>query len=69
MNKVRERALAFRAFMGSVSAEMKKCSWPDREELLSSTLVVIVSVCMISLYVGICDQLLATVLKLLVPGR
>ncbi|MDA0991169.1 MAG: preprotein translocase subunit SecE [Verrucomicrobia bacterium] len=47
---------------------MKKTSWPTRQELMSSTVMVIVSVVLVSAFVGISDKLLATLLKLLIPS-
>ncbi len=46
---------------------MKKSTWPDRKTLVSHTVIVIVSVCMLGLFVGISDKILATLLRWLVP--
>ena len=57
----------FKRFLDDVVVEMKRSSWPNRKTLVSHTIIVIVSVCMLGIYVGISDKLLATLLKLLVP--
>jgi len=68
MKKVQEGMKRSRGFADDVVAEMKKCSWPSRQELMSSTAVVIVSVLIMSLFVGLSDKILMSVLKLLVPA-
>ncbi len=57
----------FKRFLNDVVIEMKRSSWPDRKTLVSHTIIVIVSVCMLGIYVGISDKFLATLLRLLVP--
>ncbi len=56
-----------RLFLHEVGLEMKKSTWPDRKTLVSHTFIVIISVCMLGLFVGISDKILATLLKWLVP--
>lgn len=68
MSKVRGGIDNVRNFVGEVVAEMKKSSWPERQELIESTIVVIVSVLMLSAFVGISDKILITLLKLLIPS-
>lgn len=38
-------------------AELKKCTWPTRDELKESTVVVIVSVIILSAFVFVVDRL------------
>ena len=54
-------------FLDDVVIEMKRSSWPDRKTLVSHTVIVIISVCMLGIYVGLSDKFLATLLRLLVP--
>ena len=63
MKSLKEKIGAFRSFLVEVVVEMKKSSWPSREELISSTMVVIFSVLMLSAFVGVCDRLLVEILK------
>jgi len=65
MSKWNDTALSVRMFFSDVMAEMKKTSWPDRQELVSSTLVVIVTVLILSIVVGVSDKVLSSILKLL----
>ena len=65
MGKLNEMVGAAIAFVTNVIAESRKTSWPTRQELMESTVVVIVSVVMIGLYVGLCDQVMMVLLRLL----
>lgn len=42
-------------FLKEVKVELKKVSWPDRNELLGSTTVVIMTVFILAVFIGICD--------------
>jgi preprotein translocase subunit SecE len=55
-------------FFGEVVQEMKKASWPGRQELFESTVVVIVSLFLLSLFVGLCDEVIVKVLKFILPA-
>ena len=44
-----------RALYQSTVAELKKCTWPTRPELAESTVVVIVSVLLLSVFVALAD--------------
>jgi preprotein translocase subunit SecE len=67
MQKVREKLQGARTFLDDVVMEARKATWPHRRELVESTAVVIVSVLLLSLFVGISDKILATVLRLIIP--
>ncbi len=56
-----------KTFLNEVVLEMKRSSWPERKTLVSHTIIVIVSVCMLGVFVGISDKILATLLRWLVP--
>jgi len=57
-----------RTFLGEVVGESKRCTWPERRELIESTIVVIVSVLILSIFVGLSDKLLVTLIRLLIPA-
>jgi preprotein translocase subunit SecE len=67
MDKVKQAVDGGRAFLSDVGQEMRKTTWPARKELVDSTVVVIVSVVLLSLFVGLCDRVLMIVLQVLVP--
>jgi len=46
----------FREYLKDVRAELGKVSWPTREELRDSTIVVIVTVLLVAAFIGIVDQ-------------
>ena len=54
-----------REFVREVRAELSKVSWPTREELRDSTLVVIVTVLIVAAYIGVIDRLLGLGMGLL----
>ena len=59
-----------RGFVEEVVSETKKTTWPERQELLESTVVVIVLVLLLAVFVGVSDKVLVGLLKLLItPGR
>ena len=46
-------------FYYDVRGEMKKVSWPGRQEVVGTTMVVVVAVFFFGLYLGLVDYLLA----------
>jgi len=52
-----------REFVKEVQVESGKVSWPTRQELQDSTIVVIVSVLLVSFFVGVVDFVLQTVMR------
>jgi preprotein translocase subunit SecE len=52
-------------FLADVRTEMSKVSWPTRNELRGSTLVVIVTVIIIAIFIGVVDRVLAFGLELI----
>jgi preprotein translocase subunit SecE len=69
MSRLRDAVAKSKAFLAEVGAEMRRCTWPERQELIESTVVVIVSVVVLSMFVGFSDKVLVVLLKLLIrPG-
>ena len=52
-------------FFKDVKLEMGKVSWSTREELIGSTVVVLVSLAILSVFIGMCDLVLSTVVNVL----
>ena len=52
-------------FFREVRAEMQKVTWPTREELMGSTAVVLVTMLILSTFIGVADFFLAHALKLI----
>jgi preprotein translocase subunit SecE len=55
-------------FISQVKTEMQKVSWPSREELISSTIVVLISTILMAVYIGVCDLVLSRVINVLIRG-
>ena len=53
-------------FLQEVRIELKKVNWPLRKEVVGSTIVVIVSVFILSLFLGVVDSTLQKLLTLVV---
>jgi preprotein translocase subunit SecE len=51
---------------GEVSKEMKKVSWPTRQQLKESTLVVLATCASVTLFVWVVDVIMAFVMKKLI---
>ena len=56
-----------RTFVSDVVTEIRKTSWPSRQELVESTWVVIVMVLFLGMYTAVCDRVLIELLGWLVP--
>lgn len=52
-----------RKFLSEIVAEMKKVTWPTREELKESTKLVIIATFVMTLFVGLVDQLLSLIIR------
>jgi preprotein translocase subunit SecE len=54
-----------REFAKEVQVEFSKISWPSRNELRDSTLVVILTVLLVAAFIGLVDMALNTLVSLL----
>lgn len=54
-----------RTFFKEVQVEIRKVSWPTRNELRDSTIVVIATVLIVAAYVGAVDRVLGSAIGLL----
>ncbi|MEY2713096.1 MAG: SecE/Sec61-gamma subunit of protein translocation complex [Planctomycetota bacterium] len=48
----------FREFLKDVRVEAGKVSWPTRDELRDSTIVVIITTLLVAAFIGVVDQIL-----------
>jgi preprotein translocase subunit SecE len=55
-------------FIGQVRTEMGKVAWPTKQELIGSTVVVLVSTAILSVFIGLCDVVLSRVINFLISG-
>jgi preprotein translocase subunit SecE len=66
-DKVQGGVQTVRTFVSETFQEMRKSSWPGRQELIESTVVVIVSLVILSVFIGVCDHVLVLLLRVLLP--
>ena len=52
-------------FFKDIKIEMAKVSWPNREELIGSTVVVLISLAILSIFIGICDLVLSKIIQII----
>jgi preprotein translocase subunit SecE len=50
-------------FFSETRVEMRKVTWPTRDELKESTKIVIVSTFVVTLFIGIIDQILTLIVR------
>jgi len=55
--------LRLSAYVGETREELKKCAWPTKDELIGSTLVVIVSILALGLFTVGIDLVIALVVS------
>ena len=55
VSKPKQWALATREFFSDTSSEMKKVTWPTRNEVIGTTAVVIVATLVFSVFLWGCD--------------
>ncbi len=55
-------------FLKESKAELKKVNWPSREEVLTSTRVVIISILIIAAAIAVMDYLIKTVVFTIMGG-
>jgi preprotein translocase subunit SecE len=58
MDKIKE-------FLEDVRKEMKKVSWPDQDELVDYTIVVVIFTILLSAFIFAVDQVYSTILETL----
>lgn len=52
-----------RKYLSEIMAEMKKVTWPTRDELKESTKLVIIATFVVTLFVGLVDQILSLIIR------
>jgi preprotein translocase subunit SecE len=54
-------------FLREVKIELKKVTWPTRKQTMGSTLVVVILVVIISLFLGLVDMGLSSLIRVVLP--
>ena len=55
----------FKSFLIDTKNELKKVTWPTKEELKEATRVVIVASFLLTVFIGAVDQVLSRIIKLI----
>lgn len=53
-------------FLNDIKVEMSKVSWPTKDELVGSTAVVLVSLAILSVFIGVCDLFLSKIVNIII---
>jgi preprotein translocase subunit SecE len=65
--RVKVAALSSAVFLGEVKAEVKKVTWPDRQQLKNATLVIIGFVLLMAVVIGVMDIILQWIFVTALP--
>lgn len=60
LEKVQTAPARFRKYVESLRTEMRLVTWPSRDQVQTTTLVVLVTVVIFAVFFGVVDYLLAT---------
>ena len=52
-------------FVKEVKVEMTKVAWPTRDELMGSTVIVLVSLAILAGFIGVCDIILSKLVNII----
>ncbi len=55
----------FTGYIGDVRSEMKRVVWPQRDEVMNSSMVVITTLVIFTLMIGLADQLVIQIVRLI----
>lgn len=67
--KRRSLIARIRGFVLDTVAEMKRCTWPDRRQLIESTVLVVVVMLLLACFVAGVDKLAEIVIRMLTVGN
>jgi preprotein translocase subunit SecE len=58
----------FKRFLKEVVTELRKVTWPTKDELIGSTIVTIVVSSIVAVFIGAVDWVLTTIIRLIFGG-
>lgn len=53
-------------FIKEVKVELGKVSWPTKNEIFGSTVIVMITVAILSIFIGFCDLLFSSAVHLII---
>jgi len=63
MKKIKEFYEKIKIFLKEVKVEMKKVTWPNKNQMITYTIVVMITVFILSVIIGIEDKILGWLLN------
>lgn len=64
LDKVKDFFSSIPRFLGEVKAEMKKVSFPSRDEVVGTTIVVLVTSVVFAVYLWVADMIIVQLFKM-----
>ena len=64
LDKVKDFFTSIPRFLGEVKAEMKKVSFPSRDEVVGTTIVVLVTSVVFAVYLWVADMVIVQLFKM-----
>lgn len=58
-----------RQFIADTAAEMRRCNWPDRRQLMESTVLVVVATLILACFVAGVDEIARILISLVTVGQ
>ncbi len=58
-----------RRFISDTVAELRRCTWPSRQQLLESTVLVVVVIAILALFVAGVDEVARILIRLVTVGK
>ncbi|MBP8718672.1 MAG: preprotein translocase subunit SecE [Candidatus Atribacteria bacterium] len=52
-------------FIREARAELKKVTWPNRKQLISSTIVVMITIIMVAIFLGVVDLVFSRIVTII----
>ena len=68
-NKKKSIMGRIRQFIADTAAEMRRCNWPDRRQLMESTVLVVVATLVLACFVAGVDEVARIVIGLVTVGQ
>jgi preprotein translocase SecE subunit len=69
-NKAKKSIMGrIRQFIADTAAEMRRCNWPDRRQLMESTVLVVVATLILACFVAGVDEVARIVIGLVTVGQ
>jgi preprotein translocase subunit SecE len=73
MSKEKENKLSVmghvRKFIADTVTELKRCSWPNRKQLIESTCLVVVAIAILASFVAGVDEIARVLIRLVTVGQ